>query len=206
MPCNAIGEGAALTSAERERLVRICVEVSAGRAPVVAATGASGTERTIALTRAARQAGAEAALVVVPFYNKPTQHGVLAHVDAVARAADLPILVHNDPARCAIDLTAETVAALASLPGVIGIVDASVDPARAEATACIAGERFLQLAGSDANAMLLNLAGGRGCVSALANVAPRLCADLQAACAANEWPRAREVQARLAVDARAVDG
>jgi 4-hydroxy-tetrahydrodipicolinate synthase len=164
----------------------------------LAATGSNSTEKAIAFTRAAQTAGADAALVVVPYYNKPTQRGIVAHIEAVTRAVDLPILVHNVPSRTVVDLTSDTLARLAAIPGVVGIIDESGDPARPLATALAAGNRFLQLCGEDASAVSFNLAGGRGCVSVAANLAPRLCAVLHAACAADDWRLARRIQALLA--------
>ena len=194
VPCGITGEGPTLTEAERDRLTRLCVERAGGALPVIVATGTNCTSETIRRTRAAKLAGADAALVVTPYYNRPSQEGLYRHYAAVAAAVELPILLANVPARTGVDLAPSTVEQLARIPTIVGLVDAAGDPESPRVTALVAGRRFVQLCGDDASAVAFNLAGGRGCVSVAANVAPELCAALQAACRVKDWDRARALQ------------
>lgn len=197
VPCGAMGEAPTLTAGERDRMIRLCVDRAAGAVPVIAGTGASGTAATIDRTRAARAAGADAALIVTPFYNRPSQEGLYRHFAAVAAAVDLPIILDNAPKRTGVDLHFSTVERLARIPSIVGIRDGSGDVDRPRVTALVAGAAFLQLCGDDAGAVTFNLAGGRGCISSVANVAPALCRDLHRACRAKDWPAARALQHRL---------
>ena len=197
VPCGTTGEAATLTAGERHRLIRICVECAAGTVPVIAGTGTSCTATTIEQTRAAKNAGADAALIVTPPYSRPTQEGLYRHYAAVASAVDIPILLYNVPKRTGVDLHFSTVEQLARIPSIVGIKDASGDLDRPRVTALVAGPRFLQFCGEDANAVTFNLAGGRGCISVVANVVPALCRDLQRACRVKDWSRARAIQHRL---------
>jgi 4-hydroxy-tetrahydrodipicolinate synthase len=191
------GEAPTLTEAERTRLLHIAVEVAAGRVPIVAGSGTNCTRSSIALTRAAKAAGADTALIVTPYYNKPTQEGLYQHCAAIARGVDLPVLLYTVPSRTGVDFAPATLARLAAIPGIIGIKDATGDLGRPGITAGAAGSAFLQLSGHDATAAAFNLAGGRGCISVVANVAPRLCAELQGACRIGDYRRAMVLQARL---------
>lgn len=197
VPCGTTGESPTLSARERDRLIRAAAEAAAGRAVVVAGTGTNSTEETIVRTRAAKAAGADAALVVVPYYNKPTQRGILAHYETTARAVDLPLVVYDVPGRTGVALAIETVERLAGIASVVGIKDATGDPLRPLAIRRVVGPRFVQLSGDDATAVDFNLAGGRGCISVVANVVPRLCADLQAACEAGDWRLAQRLQGKL---------
>ena len=197
VPCSTTGEAAALSAGERHRLVRACVEGAAGRIPVVAATGTNATATTIERTRAAKDAGADAALIVTPYYNRPSQEGLFRHFEAVARAVDLPIVLGNAPKRTGVDLHFGTVERLARIPSIVGIEDASGDLDRPRVTALVAGPGFAQLCGDDAGAVTFDLAGGRGCISVAANVVPSLCRDLQGACRGKSWLEARAIQHRL---------
>jgi 4-hydroxy-tetrahydrodipicolinate synthase len=197
VPCGTTGEGPTLTAAERDRLIRVCVERAAGCVPVIAGTGTNCTATTIEATRAARSAGADAALIVTPYYNRPTQEGLYRHYAAVASAVDLPIILYNVPTRTGVDLHVGTIEQLTAIPSIIGIKDASGDPDRPQATALAVGHRFLQFCGDDAGAVTFNLAGGRGCISVVANVAPVLCRTLQHACRVKDWAEARSIQGRL---------
>ncbi len=195
--CGTTGEAPTLTAAERRRLTQICVERAARRVPVIVGTGTNCTATTIEQTRAAKADGADAALVVTPYYNKPTQEGLYRHTAAVADAVDLPVILYNVPSRTGVDLEVGTVAQLAAIPSIIGIKDATGDLGRPRATALAAGRRFIQLSGDDRSAVAFNFAGGRGCISVVANVAPALCADLQQACRLKDWTAARCLQNRL---------
>ena len=197
VPCGTTGEGPTLTAAERDRLIRVCVERAARCVPVIAGTGTNCTATTIEQTRAARSAGADAALIVTPYYSRPTQEGLYRHFAAAASAVDLPIILYNVPARTGVDLHVGTIEQLTAIPSIIGIKDASGDPDRPRATALAAGHRFLQFCGDDAGAVTFNLAGGRGCISVVANIAPALCRALQHACRAKDWAEARSIQGRL---------
>ena len=197
VPCGTTGEAPTLTTAERDRLIRICVDCSARSVPVIAGTGTNCTATTIEQTRAAKAAGADAALIVTPYYNRPSQEGLYRHFAAVASAVDLPIILYNVPKRTGVDLQVGTVEQLAKIPTIVGIKDASGDVDRPRVTALAAGPRFTQLCGDDASAVAFNLAGGKGCISVVANVVPSLCRDLQRACRTREWGKARDIQHRL---------
>ena len=197
VPCSATGEAATLSAGERHRLIRACVEAAAGRIPVVAATGTNATATTIERTRAAKEAGADAALIVTPSYNRPNQEGLFRHFEAVARAVDLPIVLGNAPKRTGVDLHFGTVERLARIASIVGIEDASGDLDRPRVTALVAGPGFAQLCGADAGAVTFDLAGGRGCISVAANLVPALCRDLQGACRGKSWLEARAIQHRL---------
>ena len=195
--CGTTGEGPTLTMAERRRLTQICVESASRRVPVIVGTGTNCTATTIEQTRAAKADGADAALVVTPYYNKPTQEGLFRHFATVADAVDLPIVLYNVPSRTGVDLQIGTVEQLAGIPSIIGIKDTTGDLDRPSATALAAGRRFLQLSGDDPSAVSFNFAGGRGCISVVANVAPALCDELQQACRLKNWGLARSLQNRL---------
>jgi len=149
--------------------------------PVIAGSGSNSTAEAIDLTRHAKHAGASAALIVMPYYNKPTQEGLYRHFAAIAGAVDLPIIIYNIPARCVIDMSVETMARLAKLPQIVGVKDATADLARPIRTRLAIGPQFCQLSGEDGTALPFLAAGGHGCISVTANVAPRLCSDMQRA-------------------------
>ena len=197
VPCGTTGEGSTLTSTERDRLIRICVERASGCVPVIAGTGTNCTATTIEQTRAAKSAGADAALIVTPYYNRPTQEGLYRHYAAVASAVDLPLILYNVPARTGIDLEVGTIEQLTAIPSIIGVKDASGDPGRPRVTALAAGHGFMQFCGDDAGSVAFNFAGGRGCISVVANVAPALCRALQHACRVKDWAQARSIQNSL---------
>ncbi|WP_287743921.1 4-hydroxy-tetrahydrodipicolinate synthase [Methylobacterium sp.] len=193
----ATGEAPTLTFTERDRLLCIALEAAAGRVPVIAGTGTNCTRTSLSFTQRAEAAGADAALVVAPSYNKPTQEGLYRHFAAIARKADLLVLLYTVPSRTGVDLAPETLARLAAIPCIIGLTDATGDLTRPAVTARAAGPAFLQLSGHDATAAAFTLAGGRGCISVVANIAPRLCAELQRACLTGDHRRATMLQARL---------
>lgn len=192
------GEAPTLTATEHDRLLRIAVEAADGRVPVLAGTGTNCTRSSIEFTRAAQAAGADAALLVTPYYNKPMQEGLYRHFAAIAGSVELPLILYNVPCQTGVDLVPDTLARLAAIRNIVGMKDATGDLARPMATARAAGAGFLQLSGHDATAAGFNLAGGRGCISVVANVAPRLCADLQRACRDGDFRTATAIQARLA--------
>jgi 4-hydroxy-tetrahydrodipicolinate synthase len=192
------GEGPTLTEAERDRILRVVVAAAGGRIPVIAATGSNCTRTAVARTRAAEAAGAAATLAVTPYYNRPTQEGLYRHYAAIAAAAERPLLLHADPARTGIDLRPDTLARLAALPRVAGLVDATGDLARPSAVARVAGPGFPVLSGDDATAAAHGAMGGRGWVSVVANLVPEPCAALQRAIRDGDHARARIIQAGLA--------
>ncbi|MFL5335058.1 MAG: 4-hydroxy-tetrahydrodipicolinate synthase [Geminicoccaceae bacterium] len=181
VPVGTTGESPTLNYAEHERVIELCIEAVAGRAPVIAGTGSNSTEEAISLTRHAKRAGADAALVVTPYYNKPTQDGLYAHYRAIHDSVDLPLIIYNIPGRSVVDMTPETMARLARLPNVVGVKDSSADIVRPLHTYAACGAEFCQLSGEDANILAFLAHGGHGCISVTANVAPRLCAQLHRA-------------------------
>jgi 4-hydroxy-tetrahydrodipicolinate synthase len=179
--CGTTGESPTLSHDEHKRVVELCIEAANRRVPVVAGTGSNSTLEAIDLTRHAKQAGADGALVVTPYYNKPNQDGLYQHFKAIADAVDIPIIIYNIPPRSVIDMTVETMARLAELPNVIGVKDATQDLVRPLATRLAIGPEFCQLSGEDATVVPYMVQGGVGCISVTANVAPKLCSMLHEA-------------------------
>jgi 4-hydroxy-tetrahydrodipicolinate synthase len=197
VPVGTTGESATLSGAEHRRVVRLTVEVAAGRAPVIAGAGSYSTAEAIALADHAREAGADAALVVTPYYNRPSQEGLFRHFEAIARAVDLPILVYNVPSRTSVDIANDTLARLARLPNIVGIKDATGDMGRASQQRLACGQDWLMLSGDDPSALGYMAHGGHGCISVTANVAPGPCARFYDACLAGDWAGALALQDRL---------
>ena len=181
VPTGTTGESPTLSHEEHRRVVEIAVEVARGRVPVIAGTGSNSTDEAIALTRHARQCGADAALIVTPYYNKPTQEGLFLHFTAIADAVDLPIIIYNIPPRSVIDMSVETMARLARHPNIVGVKDATANLARPLHTRRACGSGFCQLSGEDHTAVAFLAAGGDGCISVTGNVAPRLCSEMHIA-------------------------
>jgi 4-hydroxy-tetrahydrodipicolinate synthase len=197
VPVGTTGESPTLSHDEHKRVVELCIEAAAGRVPVVAGTGSNSTAEAIELTKHAKEAGADAALVVTPYYNKPTQAGLYAHYKAINDAVDLPILIYNIPPRSVVDMTVETMAKLAKLPNIVGVKDATQDLVRPLKTRLAIGPDFCQLSGEDATALALMVQGGHGCISVTGNVAPRLCADMHRAWRDGDSAGAMAVNERL---------
>ena len=198
VPCGTTGESPTLSMDEHKRVIDICIATAKGTGvPVIAGTGSNSTAEAIELTRHAKQAGADAAMLVVPYYNKPTQEGLFQHFKAVAEAVDIPILLYNVPPRTGGDMQVETVVRLSQVKNIIGIKDASYDMARPTLTRLRARKGFCQLSGEDASAVGFLAQGGDGCISVTANVAPRLCADMHDAWKARELDKVFEIQDRL---------
>lgn len=197
VPCGTTGESATLSRDEHRHVVATTVEVANGRVPVIAGCGSYSTEAAIEMVRAAADVGADAALVVVPYYNKPSQAGLAAHFTAVADASPLPIVVYNVPSRTVADISVETLALVAKHPKIVAIKDATGNLARVSAQRLACGEDLIQLSGNDDMALGFNAMGGVGCISVTANVAPRLCSDFQRAMREGRWPEAIELQDRL---------
>ncbi len=197
VPVGTTGESPTLSHAEHETVIEEVVKAAAGRVPVIAGAGSNNTAEGIGLIRHAERVGADAALVVTPYYNKPTQAGLIAHFKALHDCCELPIIIYNIPGRSVVDMTPETMGELAKLPRIIGVKDATGDLARVSLQRMACGKDFIQLSGEDATALGFNAQGGRGCISVTANVAPKLCAEFQAATLAGDYARALEYQDRL---------
>jgi 4-hydroxy-tetrahydrodipicolinate synthase len=197
VPVGTTGESPTLTHAEHERVVELVIEAAGGRLPVIAGAGSNSTAEAISLARHARQAGADAILVVTPYYNKPTQPGLYAHYKAIHDAVDLPILIYNIPPRSVIDMSVETMAKLAKLPNIAGVKDATCDLVRPLLTTAACGEDFCQLSGEDGTWLSFLAHGGDGCISVTANVAPALCAQMQEAWQRGEPDEALKIHRRL---------
>jgi len=196
VPCGTTGEGATLSDDEHRQVIEITVELARGRVPVIAGCGSNNTTHAIELTKSAKAAGADAALHVPPYYNRPNQDGIYAHLSAVAEL-DIPVILYNVPARTITDISVETMARLSRLPNVIGVKDATGNLARVSAQRQACGEQFFQLSGNDDMALGFNAMGGVGCISVSANVAPNLCARFQEAMREGRWDEALELQDRL---------
>lgn len=197
VPVGTTGESPTLTHEEHRTVVAKVVEYAAGRVPVIAGAGSNSTVEGIGLIRFAQEAGADAALVVTPYYNKPTQAGLIAHYRALHDASDLPIIIYNIPGRSVVDMSPDTMGELAKLPRIVGVKDATGKLERVSQQRITCGPDFVQLSGEDATALGFNAHGGVGCISVTANVAPRLCAEFQAATLAGDYAKALDYQDRL---------
>jgi 4-hydroxy-tetrahydrodipicolinate synthase len=196
VPCGTTGEAATLSTDEHRRVVEITVEVAGGRVPVIAGCGSNNTAHAIELTKMAKEAGADAALHVPPYYNRPNQDGIYAHLAAVAELG-IPIMLYNVPSRTITDISVETMARLARLPNVVGVKDATGNLARVSAQRRACGTDFCQVSGNDDMALGFNAMGGVGCISVTANVAPKLCSEFQQATREGRWDEALTLQDRL---------
>ena len=197
VPVGTTGESPTLTHDEHETVIDTVVKASAGRVPVVAGAGSNNTVEAIRFVQFAEKVGADAALVVTPYYNKPTQRGLIAHFTALHDCADIPIIIYNIPGRSIIDMMPETMAELAKLPRIVGVKDATGDLARVCDQRAACGTDFIQLSGEDATAHGFNAQGGVGCISVTANVAPGLLAKMQNACSAGDYGAALAIQDKL---------
>lgn len=197
VPCGTTGETATLSFEEHFRVVEVCVDQAAGRVPVMAGCGSNNTIEAKLLLKAAEERGADAALVVLPYYNRPNQEGLYAHFAALAEATRLPIYIYNVPSRTVTNIQVETLARLSKFANIVGIKDATGDLARVSAQRLACGEDFIQLSGNDDVALGFMAMGGSGAVSVTANVAPRLCSEFQNACMSGDWEGARRLQDRL---------
>ena len=197
VPCGTTGEVATLSSDEHRQVIATVVEAARGRVPVIAGCGSYSTAHAIEMIRAAAEVGANAALVVVPYYNKPSQAGLAAHFLTIADSSALPIIVYNVPSRTVADIAVDTLAEVAKHEKIVGIKDATGNLARVTAQRLACGTDFCQLSGNDDMALGFNAMSGVGCISVTANVAPRLCADFQKATAERDWDKALALQDRL---------
>jgi 4-hydroxy-tetrahydrodipicolinate synthase len=198
VPAGSTGESATLTHAEHKRVIELSIEAAAGRVPVIAGAGSNATAEAIDLARFAESAGANAILAVTGYYNKPSQAGLLAHFTALNDTVGIPIFVYNVPGRTVANISVETLGALAKLPRIVGVKDATGDLARVPLQRLACGDDFIQLSGEDMTAVGFNAMGGVGCISVTANIAPELCAKQQKACLAGDYATALAIQQKLA--------
>ncbi len=197
VPCGTTGESPTLSHREHERVIEMCIESVAGRIPVVAGAGSNSTKETIERAQHAQRAGADAVLVVTPYYNKPNQEGLYRHFKAVNDAIDIPILIYNIPPRSVVDMSVDTMKRLAALPNIAGVKDATADLSRVSTQRLAMGPDFYQMSGEDATVLALLANGGHGCISVTANVAPRACAEFYNAWESGDPQRALALQDRL---------
>ena len=197
VPCGTTGEVATLSSEEHRQVIATTVKVAKGRVPVIAGCGTYSTAASIERVRAAADLGADAALIVVPYYNKPSQAGLAAHFTAIAQASPLPIVVYNVPSRTVADISVETLGEIARHPRIVAVKDATGNLGRVSAQRIACGEDFCQLSGNDDMALGFNAMGGVGCISVTANIAPRLCAEFQMAMREARWNDALKLQDQL---------
>jgi len=197
VPVGTTGESPTLSHDEHERVIEIVVETAAKRVPVIAGAGSNNTAEAVRFMQFAEKVGADAGLVVTPYYNKPTQAGLIAHYRALHDCCNLPIIIYNIPGRSVIDMKPDTMGELAKLPRIIGVKDATGDVTRVSDQRASCGKDFIQLSGEDASALGYNAQGGVGCISVTANVAPGLCAQFQEATLAGDYTTAMEFQDRL---------
>jgi 4-hydroxy-tetrahydrodipicolinate synthase len=197
VPVGTTGESPTLSHDEHKRVVEVCVETVRKRVPVIAGAGSNSTAEAIDFARHAKDAGADAVLIVMPYYNKPTQEGLYLHVKAINDAVDIPIVLYNVPSRTVADMSVATMARCARLKNVVGVKDATANLARASLQRLACGPDFVMFSGEDATALGFNAHGGQGCISVTANVAPALCAEFQNACLAGDFAKALSIQDRL---------
>jgi 4-hydroxy-tetrahydrodipicolinate synthase len=197
VPCGTTGESPTLSHDEHDRVIEICVEEARGRVPVIAGAGSNSTTEAIRLTKHAKDVGCDAVLSVTGYYNKPTQEGQYRHFMAIADAVDIPIILYNIPARAIVGINVDTMARLSKHKNIIGVKDATANLTRPSLERLACGKDWLMVSGEDGTALGYNAHGGQGCISVTANLAPRLCAEFQAACAAGDYAKARDYQDRL---------
>ena len=197
VPVGTTGESPTLTHDEHQRAVDICIDEARGRVPVIAGAGSNNTAEAIELCRHAEHSGADAVLVVTPYYNKPTQEGLYQHFRAVNDAVGIPIFIYNIPPRSVVDMSVDTMKRLSELPNIVGVKDATGDVGRISRQRHSIGPDFIQLSGEDMTALAVMAAGGHGCISVTANIAPGLCAELMEATFKGDWPHALRIQDRL---------
>jgi len=197
VPVGTTGESPTLSHKEHMRVVELCVETARGQVPVIAGAGSNSTREAIELTRHAKEVGADAALSVAPYYNKPTQEGLYRHFAAIAEAVDLPIVLYNIPGRSIVEISVETIARLAKIANIVGVKDATGNLARASRDRAALPDAFVRVSGDDATTLGFMAHGGRGCISVTSNVAPRACAEFQKACQAGDYTAALKIQDRL---------
>lgn len=196
VPCGTTGESPTLSSDEHKRVIELCIEVAAGKVPVMAGTGSNSTEKAMAMTRYAKKAGADGALVVAPYYNKPTQEGLYRHYKEL-NSVGLPIVVYNIPGRSGVNISDETLARLAALPNIVGVKDATADLTRPYTLRAKLTRKLDLLSGEDMTAVAFNASGGIGCISVSSNIMPKACAAVQNACLKGDYKKALALHDKL---------
>jgi len=197
VPCGTTGESPSLSHDEHQRVTELCIEVANGRVPVIAGTGSNSTSEAITLTQHAEKSGADAALIVMPYYNKPTPEGQFEHFKAIAENASIPIIIYNIPGRSVIDMSVDTMARLAEVPNIVGVKDATGDASRPSSIRYVIGKDFCQLTGEDGCVPAMLAHGGHGCISVTANVAPSLCAEMHESWQSGDVGRALAIHDQL---------
>ena len=197
VPCGTTGESPTLSHDEHKRVVELCVEATNGRVPVIAGAGSNNTAEAVDLSQHAEKAGADAVLIVMPYYNKPTQAGMYAHFKAINDSINIPIIIYNVPSRSVVSMSLETMSELFKLPNIVGVKDATGSLERASAARMLMGSDFCQLTGEDSIALGFRAHGGHGCISGTANIAPRLLTEMHVACDAGDYAAALAIQDRL---------
>jgi 4-hydroxy-tetrahydrodipicolinate synthase len=197
VPVGTTGESPTLSHAEHNEVIGLCVQAANGRVPVIAGTGSNSTREAVELTQQAQNNGVEGALVVSPYYNKPSQEGLYQHFKTIHDESDLPIIIYNIPGRSVVDISVETMARMFELPRIVGVKDATGDLQRCADQRAAMGEDFIQLSGEDGTALGFMAMGGHGCISVTANIAPKLCSQFQEACMRGDFKAALELQDRL---------
>lgn len=198
VPCGTTGESPTLDHPEHQRVIEVCIDEAAGRVPVIAGTGSNSTTEAINLTRHAEKAGADAALIVTPYYNKPSQEGMFQHFKAICDVTDIPIIIYNIPGRSVVDMTVDTMKrCFNELSNIVGVKDATGNLARVPLQRVACGNDFIQLSGEDQTALAFNAHGGHGCISVTANIAPKMLSDFQDATLNADFVKALEIQDKL---------
>ncbi len=197
VPVGTTGESPTLSHAEHNEVIGLCVQAANGRVPVIAGTGSNSTREAVELTQQAQNNGVDGALVVSPYYNKPSQEGLYQHFKTIHDESDLPIIIYNIPGRSVVDISVETMARMFELPRIVGVKDATGDLQRCADQRAAMGEEFIQLSGEDGTALGFMAMGGHGCISVTANIAPKLCSQFQEACMRGDFKTALELQDRL---------
>ncbi len=197
VPCGTTGESPTLSHDEHKHVIEVCIQTARGRVPVIAGTGSNATDEAIELSQHAEKAGADAVLIVTPYYNKPTQEGLYQHFKAINDAIGIPIIIYNIPGRSVVDMKVDTMTRLYELKNIVGVKDATADLQRASQQRAAMGPDFILLTGDDASALGFMAHGGHGCISVASNVVPRLCADFQNACMAGDFAKALRLQDQL---------
>ena len=197
VPAGTTGESPTLSHEEHEKVIEICIREAKGKIPIIAGTGSNSTEEAVSLTKHAENAGADGALVVTPYYNKPTQHGLYSHFEAISKATTLPIIVYNIPGRSIVDINTKTMRDLFKIKNIVGVKDATSDIPRVYETKTTIGENFNQLTGDDATTLAFMIYGGHGSISVTSNIAPKLCSEFMKHCLDQNFAKASEINDKL---------
>ena len=197
VPAGTTGESPTLNHVEHNKVIELCIKESNGKLPIIAGTGSNSTEEAISLTKHAEKSGADGALVVTPYYNKPTQHGLYSHFEAISKATTLPIIIYNIPGRSIVDMNTKTMRDLFKIKNIVGVKDATSDIPRVYETKTTIGEDFNQLTGDDATTLAFMVYGGHGSISVTSNIAPKLCSEFMKYCLDQNFAKASEINDKL---------